>query len=249
MIVKPGEVMVTVAAREIRNSDVVFVGMRLPLLAFFLAKATHAPEAIGLFENGIMRDTPARAPIVTMSDPPNVTGAVSSNSLRDVMGHLQQGRVTLGFIGGAQVDQYGNLNTTRVEPVRLPGSGGGADIASLAGRLMIIMKHERRRFVPRVDYVTSPGHGDGPDWRRNVGLSGGGPAAIVTTYGLFRFDPRTRRAVLTQIHPGVEVDTVRRETGWDVTVSSDLTETPMPTLEEIALIRRFDPRGFWVGQD
>lgn len=239
--------MVTVASREIKNTDVVFVGMRLPLLAFFVAKATHAPEAIGLFENGIIRDAPAGAPIITMSDPPNVTGAVSSASLRDVMGHLQQGRVTLGFIGGAQVDRYGNLNTTRVGPVRLPGSGGGSDIASLAGRLMIIMKHEGRRFVPKVDYVTSPGHGNGPDWRRSQALPGGGPSAIVTTLGVFRFNPQTKRAVLAQVHPGVEVDTVRRETGWDLEVAPDLIETPTPTLEEIALIRRFDPRGYWVG--
>ncbi len=239
--------MVAVAAREIRNTDVVFVGMRLPLLAFFLAKATHAPEAVGLFENGLIRDEPALGPIVTMCDPPNITGALACTSLREVMGYLQQGRVSLGFIGGAQVDCYGNLNTTKVGPTRLPGSGGGADIASLAGRLMIIMKHERRRFVQKVDYITSPGFGRGLGWRQAAGLTGGGPAAIVTTYGVFRFDPQTRRAVLDQIHPEVELDTVRAETGWDLAVSPDLTVTPPPTLEDLSLIRRFDPRGYWTG--
>ena len=159
MIIKPGELMVAVAAREIKNTDVVFVGMRLPLLAFFLAKATHAPDAVGLFENGLIRDEPASGFIVTMCDPPNITGALACTSLRDVMGYLQQGRVSLGFIGGAQVDEFGNLNTTRVGQNRLPGSGGGGDIASLAGRLTIIMKHQRRRFVPKVDYITSPGFG------------------------------------------------------------------------------------------
>ena len=247
MIVKPGEMMVSVAAREIRNTDVVFVGMRLPLLAFFLAKATHAPEAVGLFENGLIRDEPARGPVVTMCDPPNITGALSCTTLREAMGYLQQGRVTLGFIGGAEVDCYGNLNTTRVGSSRLPGSGGGADIASLAGRLLIIMKHERRRFVKKVGYITSPGYGDGPGWRENQGLAGGGPAAIVTTLGVFRFDPASKKAVLTSIHPEVELDTVRRETGWNLAVAPNLEVTPLPSLDELALIRKFDPRGYWTG--
>ncbi|MEW5725724.1 MAG: CoA-transferase [Thermodesulfobacteriota bacterium] len=248
MIVKPAELMVVVASREIRNTDVVFVGMRLPLLAFFLAKATHAPDAVGLFENGLIRDEPARGPVVTMCDPPNITGAVSCTSLRTAMGFLQQGRVTLGFIGGAEVDVYGNLNTTRVDGRRLPGSGGGADIASLAGRLMIIMSHQRRRFVEAVSYLTSPGYGRGPGWREDQGLERGGPAAIVTTLGVFGFDPLTKRAVLTQIHPEVEIETVRRETGWDLCVSPGLVTTPLPTLDELALIRRFDPHGYWTGR-
>jgi len=247
MVIKPGELMVCVAAREIKNSDVVFVGMRLPLLAFLLAKSTHAPDAVGLFENGLIRDEPAHGPIVTMCDPPIITGAVACTSLREVMGYLQQGRVTLGFIGGAEVDVFGNINTTRVDRTRLPGSGGGADIASLAGRLMIIMSHQRRRFVRRVEYITSAGFGDGPGWRETQGLSGGGPTAIVTTYGVFRFDPTTKRAVLTQVHPEVDIETVRLETGWNLTVSPDLGVTPLPTLEELALIRRFDPKGFWTG--
>ncbi|MFH1134607.1 MAG: CoA-transferase [Pseudomonadota bacterium] len=248
MIVKPGELMVVVAAREIKNTDVVFVGMRLPLLAFFLAKATHAPEAVGLFENGLIRDEPARGPVVTMCDPPNITGALACVSLREAMSYLQQGRVSLGFIGGAQVDVYGNLNTTQAGTTRLPGSGGGADIASLAGRLLLMMTHEKRRFRPRVDYVTSPGFGDGPGWREKQGLPGGGPAALVTTYGVFRFDPATKKAVLTQIHPGVDLETVRQETGWNLAAAPDLAITPLPTIEELALIRRFDPRGFWTGR-
>lgn len=247
MVIKPAELMVSAAAREIKNTDVVFVGMRLPLLAFFLAKATHAPDAVGLFENGLIRDEPARGPIVTMCDPPNITGAVSCTSLREVMGYLQQGRVSLGFIGGAEVDRYGNLNTTRVGSTRLPGSGGGADIASAAGRLLIIMPHQRRRFVRRVEYITSPGYGDHPGWRREQGLTGGGPSAIITSLGVFRFDTVTKRAVLSMVHPEIDLEDVRGETGWDLEIAQDLKTTPMPTLEEIGLIRRFDPRGFWTG--
>jgi glutaconate CoA-transferase subunit B len=245
-----GELMVAAAAREIRDGEVVFVGMRLPLLAFCLARAAHAPRAVGLFENGVVRDSPALAFLVTMSDGPNVVGALWCTEMREIMGLLQAGRVDLGFIGGAQIDRHGNLNTTWVGPPgrasRLPGSGGGGDIASLARRHIVIMAHERRRFVERVDYVTSPGFGDGGDWRRRVGLPGGGPSAVITTLGLFRFDPTTREMVLASAHPGVTVADVRAQTGWPLGTTPDVAETPPPTAEELAVIRRFDPEGFWT---
>jgi glutaconate CoA-transferase subunit B len=244
------ELMVAAAAREIRDGEVVFVGMRLPLLAFCLARSTHAPRAIGLFENGVVRDSPAGEFLVTMSDGPNVTGAVWCTEMREVMALLAAGRVDLGFIGGAQVDRFGNLNTSYVGPpgrwTRLPGSGGAADIASLARRHVIVMAHERRRLVERVDHVTSPGHGDGGDWRQRTGLPGGGPAALITTLGLFRFDAGTGEAVLASTHPGVSVDAVRQETGWALRIAADLAVTPPPTAEELRTIRRFDPEGFWT---
>jgi glutaconate CoA-transferase subunit B len=243
--------MVVAAAREIRDGDVVFVGMRLPLLAFALARSTHAPGAVGVFENGVVRDSPAPEFLVTMSDGPNVTGALWCTEMREVMGLLQAGRVSLGFIGGAQIDRFGNLNTSEVgsgeRRTRLPGSGGGADIASLSRRHVVIMAHERRRFVPRVDYVTSPGHGDGGDWRRRVGLAGEGPAAVITTLGVFRFDAVTKEMVLASRHPGVSLDAVRAETGWPLRVSPDVAETPPPSAGALALVRRFDPDGFWTG--
>ncbi len=246
----PGELMVAAAAREIGDGAVVFVGMRLPLLAFCLARATHAPRAVGLFENGVVRDSPALEFLVTMSDGPNVTGALWCTEMREIMGLLQAGRVDLGFIGGAQIDRYGNLNTTYVGPpgggTRLPGSGGGPDIASLSRRHVVIMAHQRRRFVERVDYVTSPGFGEGGDWRRRVGLPGGGPAAVITTLALFRFDPATREMVLASAHPGVTADRVRAETGWPVAAAPAVAETSPPTAEELAVIRRFDPEGFWT---
>jgi glutaconate CoA-transferase subunit B len=245
-----GELMVAAAAREIRDGEVVFVGMRLPLLAFCLARSTHAPSAIGLFENGVVRDSPALEFLVTMSDGPNVTDALWCTEMREIMGLLQAGRVDLGFIGGAQVDRFGNLNTSYVGPAgratRLPGSGGGADIASLSRRHVIIMAHERRRFVERVDYVTSPGHGEGGDWRRRVGLPRGGPAALITTLGLFRFDRATGEIVLAAAHPGVTAGDVRRETGWLLACLDEVGETPPPTAEELRMIRRFDPEGFWT---
>jgi glutaconate CoA-transferase, subunit B len=244
------ELMVAVAAREIRDGEVVFVGMRLPLLAFCLARSTHAPTAVGLFENGVVRDSPAQGFLVTMSDGPNVAGALWCGEMREVMGLMQAGRVTLGFIGGAQVDRFGNLNTSYVGPpgaaVRLPGSGGAADIATLARRHVVIMTHERRRFVERADYVTSPGHGTGGDWRVRTGLAGGGPSAVITTLGLFRFDPGSREMVLASTHPGVTVEEVRAQTGWALRVAPDVAETAPPSHEELAVIRRFDPEGFWT---
>lgn len=247
----PAELMVAAAAREIQDGEVVFVGMRLPLLAFCLARSTHAPTAVGLFENGVVRDSAALAFLVTMSDGPNVTGAVWCTEMREVMGLMQSGRVTLGFIGGAQVDRFGNLNTTYVgapdRRVRLPGSGGAPDIASLARRHVVIMAHERRRFVERVDYVTSPGHGTGGDWRARTGLPGSGPSAVITTLGLFRFDAVTREMVLASAHPGATVEGIQAETGWPLRLADRVTETAPPTADELAMIRRFDPEGFWTG--
>jgi glutaconate CoA-transferase subunit B len=246
----PGELMVAAAAREIRDGEVVFVGMRLPLLAFCLARTTHAPGAVGLFENGVVRDTPALEFLVTMSDGPNVTGALWCTEMREIMGLLQSGRIDLGFIGGAQIDRFGNLNTSYVGPpgavTRLPGSGGGGDIASLAHRHVVLMAHEQRRFVPRVDYVTSPGWGEGGEWRRQVGLPRGGPDALITTLGVFRFLPDTREMALASTHPGVTAADVRDQTGWPLAVLPEVTETPPPTSEELAVIRRFDPQGFWT---
>jgi glutaconate CoA-transferase subunit B len=246
MAVNTRELMVVAAAREVRDREVVFVGMRLPLLGFLVAKATHAPSAVGLFENGVLRDLPASAFLVTMSDPPNILGATACMGLNDVMALLQRGRVDLGFLGGAEIDRFGNLNTTQVEGTRLPGSGGAADIASLAKRFVVVMQHEARRFRLRVSYRTSPGYGDGPGWRRRVGLPGGGPATVITTLGVFEFDSSTCAMAVRTLHPGVAPEAVRAATGWPIDVPADPARTPEPTREEVAAIRRFDPEGFWT---
>src|SRR5579859_4804671 len=211
----PQELMVVAAAREIADGEVVFVGMRLPLLAFGLAKRTHAPSAIGLFENGLVRDRVPPPDLYTMSDAPNVIGAAWATGLVDVMQLLQHGDVSLGFIGGAEVDRFGNINTTvigsRESPrVKLPGSGGGADIACLAQRLVSLMEHEPRRLRSRVDFITSPGFGDGtPDWRGRQGLVRGGPSAVITTLGVLRFDSQSHEAYLASYHPFTTASAVR----------------------------------------
>jgi glutaconate CoA-transferase subunit B len=246
------QLMVVAAAREIVDKEIVFVGMRLPLLGFLLAKNTHAPDAIGVYELGIVRDSMAPDPIMTMGDLPNLCRAQWLADTADAMGLLQHGHVDVSFIGGAQVDRFGNLNTSYIGTVeapqtRLPGSGGACDLASLAKRHIIVMSHEKRRFVPRVDYITSPGFGQGPGWRERVGLLRGGPSAVITTLGVLSFDPESYEMVLTSIHPGVGVADVQDNTGWPLRVAADVSQTAAPNSEELALIQKFDPEGFWTG--
>jgi glutaconate CoA-transferase subunit B len=247
----PQELMVAAAAREIRDGELVFVGMRLPILAYGVARSTHAPRARALFELGLLRDRPASGFLGTMGDPPNVAGALWATRMSNVMALMAQGEVDLGFIGGAEVDRFGNLNTSYIgDPahpaVKLPGSGGGADIAILSRRWITLMSHEPRRLVERVSYVTSPGHGDGPGWRDRHGLLGGGPVAIVTTMAVLRFPEGGGEAELASVHPGETVDAVRARTSWDLRVRPDVGVTPAPTTEELAHMRRLDPDGFWT---
>ena len=245
------ELMVVAGAREIRDDDVVFVGMRLPLLAFQLAKDTHAPHAIGICENGILRDRPAGDALYTMGDTPNTEGAIWTTSMMDIMALLQDGKVSLGFIGGAEVDRFGNLNTTYIRgkeraQIRLPGSGGGSDIASLSKRFVIVMKHEKRRFVEKVNYMTSPGFGEGRGWRERNGLRGGGPCAVITTKGILRFDSETKEMILNSIHPGVTVENVVENTGWNLKYATRIERTKPPARSELRIIRKYDPAGFWT---
>ncbi len=248
--VTPGEIMVARAAKEIRDGERVFVGMRLPLTAFVVARRTHAPNAVGLFELGMVRDEPAPELLYTMGDPPNVRGATWCTGTVEIMGLLARGEVDAGFIGGAEIDRRGDLNTTaigadRAHPtVQLPGSGGAADIASLARRLIVIMPHDRRRLREKVDFITTPGHGPDPGWRRRVGLPGGGPSVLITTLGVFRFVDGD--AVLESFHPGASVETVRAATGWDLRLAPDVRETETPSDSVLRAIREYDPEGFWT---
>jgi len=243
------ELMVAAAAREICDGDKVFVGMRLPLLGFAVAKETHAPDAIGIFENGVIRDWPALESIFTMSDPPNVARALYCGSLSDVMNLLQAGRVDLGFIGGAEIDRFGNLNTHWVKEngkrTRLPGSGGAADIATLAKRCIVIMNHEKRRFARQVQHITSPGFGSGGNWRLNNGLSGG-PVKVITSMGIFSFDSESREMILSSHHPGVTISQIKSETGWPLKVAANVIETLPPTEEELSAVRKYDPKKIWT---
>jgi glutaconate CoA-transferase subunit B len=249
MTFSPQQMMIVSAAREIADGDVVFVGMRLPIVAFGVARLTHAPNAIGVFECGLVREAPAAGMIYTMGDPHNQQGAVWATGLLQVMGQLQQGRVDIGFIGGAEIDRFGNINTSYIgDParptVKLPGSGGAADIAATAKRLAVIVQHDKRRLVERVGFVTSPGYLDGGESRERAGLSGG-PAAVITDCAILRPFGPDHELHLASIHPGVDIRELPAKTGWDLALHPGLTETDPPTADEIAALRAVDPDGFW----
>jgi glutaconate CoA-transferase, subunit B len=243
------ELMVCAAAREIKDGELVFVGMRLPLIAFVVAKKTHAPDAVGLFENGVIRSTPAPELIYTMADPPNIMGATQCLDMLSVMSLLQSGRVDLGFLGAAEVDRFGNLNSTQVQGalgvVRLPGSGGACDIASLAHRFVVLLEHKKERLPERVSFMTSPGFGDGRNWRKKVGLPRGGPSAVITTKAILRFTD-DGEAYLDSVHPGIELEDVLSNTGWKLPLAKTMQQTPEPSPEELQAIREYDKEGFWT---
>lgn len=244
------ELMVAAAAREIADGELVFVGMRLPMLAYLVARGTHAPRTIGLYENGVIRETPATELLYTMADPPNLRGATQCGQMIDVMGLLQQGRVHAGFLGAAEVDRFGNLNTTwghrNRESQRLPGSGGGCDIACLARRTIVMLAHDRSRLCERVTHITSPGYGTGNGWRQAQGLpDGSGPSAVITTLGVLRFS-QDGEAFLASVHPGISVEEVLANTGWTLRVADDLLETSAPDGAELEVMRKLDPNHFWT---
>ncbi len=243
------ELMIIAAAREIADGELVFVGMRLPIAAYGVARLTHAPNAVGLFECGIARYAPANDMLYTMGDPPNQLNAAWTAGLVPVMSQLQRGRVDAGFIGGAEIDRFGNVNTSYIgehtnPSVKLPGSGGAADIASMSKRLLVIMNHEKKRLVEKVDYVTSPGYLDGGDSRAEAGLQGG-PSAIITDRAILRPHGADNEMHLASLHAGHSVDEVRENTGWDLKVLPEMIETKSPTHEEMAALHEIDKDGFW----
>jgi glutaconate CoA-transferase subunit B len=242
----PEEMMVVAGARQIRDGELVFIGMRLPILCYAVAKALHAPKAVGLFESGLLRDAPPGGPIMTMCDLPNQEGALAATGLLSVMAELQRGRVQLGFLGAGEVDRFGNLNSTWVEGggrrVRLPGSGGACDIAALARRVVVILREEPHRFRERVFYLTSPGHGDGPGWRQRVGLPPGGPVRVITQRAVYGFPEGTRRITVESIHPGVDPG----ELAFPADRPERVPVTEAPTPEELEAVRHFDREGVWT---
>lgn len=245
------ELMVTRAAKEIGDSQVVFVGTGLPMIAAMLAKRTHAPRSVIVFEAGTVDSALQHLP-ASVGDSRCVYGASTCGGLFDVFATLlQRGFIDVGFLGGAQVDRYGNLNSTVIgdylrPQVRLPGSGGAGDIACLSKRTVVIMRHEKRRFVERVDYCTSPGWVEGPGGRERAGLVRGGPVAVITNMAVMSFDEATREMVLTSHHPGISVDEVLANTGFALPTAGAV-ETEPPQEDEIRLLREaIDPERLFL---
>ncbi len=245
------ELMAVCGSKQIKNDEVVFIGTGLPLIAAMLAKKTHAPRAKIVYEAGFI-DSNAKEIALSIADSRLGYRASGAIGLIETLGlMLQGGHVDLGFVGAAQIDEYGNINTTYIgsfekPTVRLPGSGGGNDIVSSAKRIVVIMTHEKRKMVKKLDYLTSPGFLDGPGAREKAGLRGGGPSLVVTNLCQMDFDPQTKRIRLATVHPGVTAKQVVENSGFDLTVPNKVPETELPTYEEIELLRTIDPNGIYI---
>jgi glutaconate CoA-transferase subunit B len=246
------ELMAVAAAREIRDGEVVFAGTGLPMLGVMLAQRTHAPRCCIIFEAGTIASQLAHLPM-SVGDPRNILGAATAAGLNEVFAYvLQAGRVDVGFLSGAQVDRFGNINSTSIglDPrhprVRFSGSGGACDIACLAQHTIIIARHEKRRFPERVDYITSPGWLQGGESRQRAGLIRGGPGVVVTTKGVMRFRPDTKEMYLASYHPGLTARAVANDTGFPLEIEG-ATETPVPTAEELRILREVvDPERIFL---
>ena len=252
MTYTPGEMMAVVAARELRDGEVVFVGIGLPNLACNLARALHAPRLVLIYESGAVGAVPERLP-VSIGDPSLVTGSLMVCGMADVFQcFLQNGRIEVGFLGGAQVDRYGNINTTVVgaydhPSVRLPGSGGAAEIAIHARRTLVISRLSRRAFPERVDFVTSPGHRMNGRTRRELGMPGAGPVKVVTDKAVLEAESETGELVLASLYPGVTADEVRDGVGWPLRCRSQLGAVDPPTGPELHLLREvLDPKRLFL---
>ena len=245
------EMMVAVAARVLKGARTVFVGVGLPNIACNLARYTVAPDLELIYESGVYGARPERLPL-SIGDPTLVSGAVSVVSMADLFGlYLQRGLVEVALLGGAQIDRFGNLNTTVIgdykkPKTRLPGSGGACEIAINAQRTFMIMRLKRRAFVDKLDFLTSPGHLSGGDSRARLGLPGGGPELVITDKAILTFDNPEREMQLSELYPGVTPKDVQAEVGWPLRLAATIGETAAPTTEELRLIRdEVDPQGMY----
>jgi glutaconate CoA-transferase subunit B len=245
------ELMCINAARLLRDGDVVCVGVGLPNLACNLARRTHAPNLQMIYEAGVIGARPARLPL-SIGDPTLVSGASSVCSMYDIFTlYLQRGNVDVGFLGGAQIDRYGNINATVIgdyshPKVRLPGSGGSQEMAAWANRCYIITPHQKRRFPEKVDFCTSAGFLDGRASREATKVRGGGPLVVVTDLGLMEPDA-SGELTLTALHPGCSVEQVKENTGWPIKIAATLNTTQPVLKSELNLLRNeLDPEGIYL---
>lgn len=248
------ELMACAASRELENGKSIFVGTGLPIIATMLAQRLHAPDLLIVFEAGGIGPKLPAIPI-SVGDSRTFHKAVIAASMDYAMGLAQAGLVDYGFLGGAQIDKYGNLNTTVIgdydkPKVRLPGSGGANDVGSLCSRTIILMRHDKLRFVKKLDYLTTPGYLNGPGAREKVGLPREtGPYRVISQLGVMRFHEESKEMMLQKLHPGVSVETVLDNTGFNLLVPEDVSFTDPPTDEELTLLREeIDPNGIVIGK-
>jgi len=243
----PTEMMTIAAARALRNEDVCFVGIGMPSAASNVARLTHAPGITLIYESGTLATKPSVLPL-SIGDGELCDTALTTVSVPEMFRYwLQGGRITVGFLGGAQIDRFANLNTTVVGPydkpkVRLPGGGGAPEIATSCGEIFIIMAQSKRSFVSKLDFVTSLGHGEGGDHRRRLGLQTKGPTKLVTDLAVFEPDPKSKEMTVVSIHAGVTREQIQENTGWPVRYAEQVSETPMPTEQELQTLRDLHAR-------
>jgi glutaconate CoA-transferase subunit B len=241
------EMMTVAAARLLHNDDVCFVGIGLPSAAANLARLTHAPGVVLIYESGPIGAKPDVLPL-SIGDGSLAETADTVVSTSEIFRYwLQGGRVTVGFLGAAQIDRFANVNTTVIgdythPEVRLPGAGGAPEIAACAGKVILVLRQTARAFVERIDFITSVGHLDGGEARKRRGLLGQGPVAVVTDLCLMVPDPVTKELTVTQLHPGVSAQKVRAATGWNLRFADNVEETPAPTLSELDTLRQLQRR-------
>jgi glutaconate CoA-transferase subunit B len=246
------EIMIAASARHLAGVRNCFVGVGLPNIVCNLAQRTVAPELQLVYESGVFGARPARLPL-SIGDPTLATGSTAITSMFELFAYyLQAGLIEVAFLGGAQIDRFGNLNTTVIgdyakPKVRLPGSGGACEIAIHARRVLVIMRQAQRSFVGSLHFRTSPGHSGDPAHDAARGWSGSGPTSVVTDLGTYGFDEATGEMTLLTLHPGVSLREVRESMAWEPRVAEDLGETPPPSDEELRLIRReLDPGGVYT---
>lgn len=249
----PTELMACVASRVLEDGRSVLVGTGLPIIASILAQRIHAPNLLIMFEAGGVGPRIPTIPI-SVGDSRTFHRAVMAASMDYVMSCAQLGLVDYGFLGAAQIDRFGNLNTTVIGPhdapiVRLPGSGGANDVGSLCNRTIILMRHDKRRFIEELDYLTTPGYLTGPGAREEAGLpEGSGPYRVITQLGVMGFDQETKAMELLSVHPGFDVGDVVENTGFELIIPDDVSVTRPPTGEELKLLREeIDPAGIVIG--
>ena len=235
--------MTVAAARALRDGDVVFVGIGLPSTAANLARRTHAPGLVLIYESGCIGSKPSTLPL-SIGDGELAVTADAVVSVPEIFNYwLQPGRIGVGFLGAAQIDRYGNINTTVIggdydrPKVRLPGAGGAPEIAASCGEVIVIVRQSTRTFRERVDFVTSVGYGDGPGSRERLGLRGSGPVKVITDLGMLEPHPETCELTMRQLHHGVELEQARQATGWPLEVADDLATTDPPSDQELAALR------------
>ena len=243
----PTEMMTVAAARALKNDDVCFVGIGAPSAACNLARLTHAPDIVLIYESGTIETKPNILPL-SIGDGELCETALFTVSVPEMFRYwLQGGRVTTGFLGGAQIDRFANLNTTVVGPydkpsVRLPGGGGAPEIATNCGRIFITMSHSKRAFVEKLDFVTSLGHGKGGDHRQKLGVTTDGPTKVITDLCVLEPDPVTKELTVASLHPGVTREQVVAATGWKIKFADKVGETPPPTDKELKVLRELHAR-------